>query len=301
MADGKIRHDNAYKRIFEHPELVQQLLVYFSGEEFVKELDCNSLTKIDKSFVTVEFVDRESDIIYKVKCLEKEIYIYLLMEFQSSVDRFMSQRILRYILELYDFLLRSDKIKTLPAVFPVLLYNGDADWTAPEDIFDLIVKGVIPDMYIPHFKYCKITINDLSNEFILNVKNFVSALFYAENSNKYNLLSEFNVIAEMLRKEKPEFIKLFSNWLKYIFKVDNEEFINDIESIPEVKKMGLAEKVDRWREEIFLEGKAEGKAEAEQEIIDKAVKKMLMRGMTIDEIIDITDLDFEYIEKLRGN
>lgn len=57
------------------------------------------------------------------------VYIFLLMEFQSTVDRFMALRFLRYICEFYQSL-DTGTLKRLPAVFPLLLYNGDGKWTA---------------------------------------------------------------------------------------------------------------------------------------------------------------------------
>ncbi len=96
MGDERNRHDNAYKRIFENSELARQLLVHFSGEEFVKNLDYDSLTKFDKSFVTAEFIDNKSDIIFKAKFQDNDIFTYILIEFHSSINRFMPQRMLRY-------------------------------------------------------------------------------------------------------------------------------------------------------------------------------------------------------------
>ena len=83
-----------------------------------------------------------------------------MIEFQSVVDKFMAQRILRYILEFYDYLIRIKKVKTLPGIFPVMLYNGNAKWSAPVQISELIDKNCIPTKYIPQFNYCKIAENE---------------------------------------------------------------------------------------------------------------------------------------------
>jgi hypothetical protein len=41
---------------------------------------------IDKSFVLPDYAELESDLIYKGKIGEDEVIIYVLLEFQSSVD-----------------------------------------------------------------------------------------------------------------------------------------------------------------------------------------------------------------------
>ena len=129
-------HDIRYKKLFSNPILVKELLFNFTQEKLIQELDFSTLERLDKSFITDEFKEKESDLIYKIKFQDNDIYIFLLIEFQSTVDKFMALRMLRYICEFYDFLLQK-KLKKLPAVFPVLLYNGNRKWTAKKNIKDL--------------------------------------------------------------------------------------------------------------------------------------------------------------------
>ena len=109
-----------------------------------KEIDFDSCKKIDKSFVSKKYDKTESDIIYEVKLKNKEsVYIYILLEFQSTVDKFMAVRMLNYITNLYIDMISSSRkkdnktIEMLPPVFPLLLYNGDKNWTAKTNINEL--------------------------------------------------------------------------------------------------------------------------------------------------------------------
>jgi len=68
----------------------------------------------------------------------------LLIEFQSTVDPWMAVRIMTYVGLLYqDLIRRGDVLKDrkLPPVLPIVLYNGDAKWTAATDIAALIPKA----------------------------------------------------------------------------------------------------------------------------------------------------------------
>ncbi len=136
------RHDSIYKKLFSNHKLVSELLLSFVNEDWVKELDFSTLERLDKSFVTDEFREKESDLIYRINFKGKELYIFLLLEFQSTVDRFMAVRMMRYIMEFYEYLTKSRRIKTLPAVFPLLLYNGERRWTAPINLGSLIEKSI---------------------------------------------------------------------------------------------------------------------------------------------------------------
>ena len=67
--------------------------------------------------------------------------MYLLLEFQSSVDRFMALRIMVYTGLLHQDLIRRDELgvdRKLPSVLPVVLYNGERRWRAPTDVQALI-------------------------------------------------------------------------------------------------------------------------------------------------------------------
>jgi hypothetical protein len=64
-----------------------------------------------------------------------EIYIYVLLEFQSTVEYWMVLRMLNYITNFYmDWVKAHPEAKKLPVVFPILLYNGDAQWTAATEL-----------------------------------------------------------------------------------------------------------------------------------------------------------------------
>ncbi|OOC10173.1 hypothetical protein B1A74_07100 [Thioalkalivibrio halophilus] len=64
MAD---HHDNSYKLLFSHPEMVRDLLTGFVREDWVRELDFSTLEKVNGSYVTDELRDREDDIVWRVR------------------------------------------------------------------------------------------------------------------------------------------------------------------------------------------------------------------------------------------
>lgn len=71
----------------------------------------------------------KADIIYRLQLDDTDICFYLLIEFPSTVDKFMAFRMLTYVMELYRELIYNHKLTRLPVTFP-LVYHGDAQWTA---------------------------------------------------------------------------------------------------------------------------------------------------------------------------
>lgn len=80
------RHDPSYKLLSSHRELVADLLRGFVCEPWVAALDLSTLQRPRESGVSDALREREDDLIWRVRWGDRWLYIYLLLEFQSSVD-----------------------------------------------------------------------------------------------------------------------------------------------------------------------------------------------------------------------
>ena len=75
--------------------------------------------------------------IYRVRIKGREIIFYILLELQSTVDQTMPFRLLKYMTELtkreFDNTPENERKSVdyrLPAVVPIVLYNGADKWSA---------------------------------------------------------------------------------------------------------------------------------------------------------------------------
>ena len=100
-------HDHAYKLLFSHAPLVIDLIQGFVGEEWVRQADLSTLERVGDGYVSDDLRERESDVVWRLRMGEKSwVYVYLLLEFQSTVDPSMAMRVLAYVSLLYQDLLR---------------------------------------------------------------------------------------------------------------------------------------------------------------------------------------------------
>lgn len=60
-------HDNAYKHIFSHPTMVEDLLRGFLHEDWVQQVDFGTLEKASGSYVSDDLRDREDDLVWRVR------------------------------------------------------------------------------------------------------------------------------------------------------------------------------------------------------------------------------------------
>lgn len=277
----------------------------FVNEDWVKELDFDNCDTVDKSFISEHYKETESDIIYKLRLKDKEIYIFILIEFQATVDRFMALRILNYMTNFYmDYLESHKKVKKLPALFPILLYNGEKKWTAPTNISELIEAGVQLGRFALDFEYFKIAENAYSKQELLRIKNIVSTLFLAESYYDIELLQE-ELIALFEREPDREAVSLFLNWFKQlaehgrIKKADYKSLEKIYTDKEEVRSM-LINTLAKERKKIYNKGKLEGKREGKLEGKIEAAKNLLAEGLSVTFISKVTGLSETEILKLQS-
>ncbi len=86
-----------------------QLLRSFVDKSWVSSIDEDSVEYINKSFILQDFKGKEADIVYRVKIDGREVFFYILLELQSTVDFQMPYRLLQYMLEIWRKILKDTK------------------------------------------------------------------------------------------------------------------------------------------------------------------------------------------------
>ena len=302
-------HDYGYKKLFSNKTIFRQLLETFVGEEWVKELNFDDCETLDKSFISDHYKETESDIIYRVKIRNQPVFIYVLLEFQSTVDYFMGLRVLNYLTNFYmDYIQTNTSVKKLPGVFPIVLYNGDRSWSAPVNISDLIES--IPDLgrFGLNFEYFKIAENEFTVDSLLKIRNIVSTLFLAERNCESELLLQ-ELLSVFDNEDDKIAISLLFNWFQQLWehgRIDQDKY-HSMERVyntkEEVKNM-LITSIQKEKKLFFQQGKHEGKREGKREGILEGkmeiAKEMLSEGFEIEIIARITGISKQEIEKLNN-
>jgi len=180
------QHDSSYKLLFSHTRMVEDLLRGFVKETWVDQLDFSTLERVSGSYVSDDLREREDDIIWRVRWGKEWLYVYLLLEFQSTVDTYMAVRIMIYLGLLYQDIIRAGQLSSsakLPPVLPVVLYNGNARWDAATEIEDLVehIPGGL-SKYRPRLRYLLLDEKTYQESELAPLRNMVAALFRLENS-----------------------------------------------------------------------------------------------------------------------
>jgi len=270
--------DASYKRLFSHPEMVADLLRGFVGEAWVRELDLASLERVHASFVTDDFRHRESDVIWRVRHRGHWVYVYLLLEFQTTVDPFMAVRLMVYVGLLYQSLIRSGEVSAggrLPPVLPVVLYNGESPWGAALDVAELVVE--VPGglrAYCPRMRYLLLQERSYKESDLAGMRNLVAALFRLENARKpEDVRRVVQALADWVGAGS-ELARSFSEWLSQILlpsRLPAAE-VPRLADLQEVRTL-LAERVKEWTREWREEGWRKGRKEGEAQVLIRLIER----------------------------
>ena len=260
--------DRAYRLLFSNRQMVSDLLKGFVNEPWVEKLRLETLERYARSYVSERLRERESDVVWRVRYEDQWLYVYILIEFQTTVDPYMALRLLVYVGLLYQDLGRSEGLgagQKLPPVVPIVLYNGERPWAAPCQMSELVqqLPGGL-QRYVPRLEYLLLEERRYGEEQLRGMRNVAAALFRLENSREpSDAAAVIEALAEWLSgPEQAELRRAFVTFLRAAFlgrRVPDAE-LPEVAELTEVKAV-LAERVEEWLKRSREEGRQEGRQE----------------------------------------
>ena len=301
-------HDRGYKLLFSFLKIFQQLIDGYVDKEWKKRLDFQHSQKIDKSFILKEFQQVEADILYKVPLLgeQKEIFLYVLIEFQSTVDHGVAYRVLNYLNDVWfdiyknaDSDARRQKTFKLPPVFGIVLYNGSGKWTACQSVREMVDKGDLFNEFIPNVKYHLIDIPRYDEKKLKKIGDTLAGVFLLEHESESK--EDFNkrlkeALAIIAQEPNEELWQSVAQWIaeKLKRKLPGDEAEKLLENLDFEKysKKEIKTMLETMPEKLITWGKDE-----ERKTI---AKNMLAKGCDVVFIAEVTGLSLDEIRKLKA-
>jgi len=313
MANKLIKkHDALAKKFLTDINSARTFLTLHLGAQIIAKCDMSTLTIESGSYIDDELRSRFSDILYRIELKNKSscVYMYLLVEHQSSAEELMPVRILRYQLEIIQN--HIDKYKTkdnLPLVVPLVLYNGKlSPYPYKIDILDLFAdKQLIDGIGLGRFKLVDLTVmpeNEILQhkkiallemclkhiavrDFSKVVKYILDAIIVAYNNNLNKSLFDSTLSYLIEAKEEHDLLPLFDKIIEHV-----SEYKEDIMT---------------YAEQLRQEGRQQGRQEGLEKGLEKGrhdeklavVKELLKAGVKENIIATSVKLSIKEIEKIK--
>lgn len=257
-------HDATYRRLFAFPRMVADLLRAVGHPAWIDELDPATLERLPAEHVGDRGQQRQGDAVWRLRFRRGWLYLLVLLEFQSTIDVRMALRILEYTALLYRELDRRDELGApgrWPPVLPVVLYNGDAPWTASLQMRELIAPVPValepcqPSQRALLLDERRFAVDDLPLGNLMR-----SVVAFEQSRVPADLVRVARALAELLRApEDSDLAQAFLDWMRQLVNRMRPEHAElELGATLEEAGMSLADRVAEWPRQWREEGRREG-------------------------------------------
>lgn len=119
-------------------------------------LNWATLTLVEGSFVDEEFRASEADLLYEVAQVtgDTALWLYVLVEHQSTPDRWMRLRLLKYCCRIWQRQLTERPMpRELRPIVPLVFYQEARSWTYSPEFAELFAEAVRDWPWVPRLRH----------------------------------------------------------------------------------------------------------------------------------------------------
>ncbi|HIJ61881.1 MAG TPA: hypothetical protein HPQ04_04240 [Rhodospirillaceae bacterium] len=277
--------------------MVEHLLRDFVPEVTELDLDFRHLQRVNVKFHGPRN-RREGDIIWRLPTPQgDDIYLYLLLEFQSGSDWWMAVRTQVYQGLLWQHVIAETKLKSgdrLPPLLMLVLYNGERRWTAPTELADLILLPAASPLWHwqPRIRYHLLDMGAFPGDDLARRDSLAALLFRLEQRHPpEDLVGLIDQVVGWFRQHPgtADLRRLFTELVRQAM-----EGLGAALPVPadlmEIRPM-LTTLGESWKQQWLAEGKAEGKADALQRLLDSRFGPVTETARSLIAAADLDRLD----------
>ncbi len=301
-------HDGLFKSFLTVPETAKDFLNIHLPAHIKQICDLDTLQLQSGSFLEDELVPYYSDVLYSMKTENGVGYVYALIEHQSSPDKHMGFRMMRYAIAAMKQHLDAGN-ETLPLVVPLLFYHGktspypySTNWL---DEFES--PEIAKALYSQDFPLVDVTV--MPDDEIIQHKR-VALLELVQKHVRQRDLLDFTDTLVTLLLERLITTNQLDSLVEYLLRVGETSNLEDLmrtlaQQVPEHeerfmtvaeqleargREQGLKQGLKQGRQEGEAFGRQEGRQEGQQEAKLTIAKKMLAAGLDKSLISETTGL-----------
>ena len=295
-------HDKLVKNILNDKKEMANFINQFLNIKI--KIKCDNLVQCSTDFITKNYKNRYSDIVYKLKNKP----IYFLIEHQSTVDKNMIERIGEYVEEI----MRKGRIFDLneesfyPVVVPIVIYTGYQKWNSKTKLSQKQYRLPEYKKYRINLEYNLIEIHNYTFEELLEKKTLFSNIMIIEKcKTKEEIEEQMDKIIKNIQSNEDK--EKFSEIIKYIVLpiVGKQKAKEMLERLFRKDEVGMSP-FTKMCLDMEIKGMEEGEIKGERKGIKKGIKKgvlriakkMIEKNMEIQEIQELTGLSKQELDKL---
>ncbi|MHA7847383.1 Rpn family recombination-promoting nuclease/putative transposase [Serratia sp. D1N4] len=294
-------HDAVFKQFLTHPDTARDFLELHLPPALRRCCDLSTLKLESGSFIERDLRAYYSDVLYSLKTGEGDGYVYALIEHQSSPDRHMAFRLLRYAIAAMQRHLAAGHDQ-LPLVIPILFYHGrvtpypySMSWLEAFSEPELARQ-----LYAGHFPLVDVTV--IPDDDIMQHRRMAILELLQKHVHQRDLGELLEQLVRLLLAGYTTDDQLAS-LMNYVLQVGDTAvpgaFIRELaKRAPQHEEvlMTIAQKLEQQGIE---KGRIEGRQEGEREATLKIARSMLASGLDRTLVTELTGLSAEDLAKIH--
>ncbi|HIF4013603.1 TPA: Rpn family recombination-promoting nuclease/putative transposase [Yersinia enterocolitica] len=302
-------HDALFKQFLTHPETARDFLDVHLPPALRQVCDLNTLRLESGSFIEEDLRAYYSDVLYSLKAGKGDGYIYALIEHQSSPDRHMGFRLMRYAIAAMQRHLDAGNNK-LPLVIPILFYHGQVTpYPYPMNwLQEFSEPELAGQLYGNDFPLVDVTV--ISDDEIMTHRRMAILELLQKHVRQRDLAELLEQLVTLLLAGYTDNEQLTS-LMNYMLQVGDtaapENFIRELaRRSPQHEEvlMTIAQKleqkgIEKGRLEGIQLGEAKGRQEGVLEGKLQVARSMLANGIDRDSVMRITGLTADDLAQIR--
>ncbi|EIW9274961.1 Rpn family recombination-promoting nuclease/putative transposase [Klebsiella variicola] len=303
-------HDATFRQFLANPDVARDFMQLHLPAELQALCDLNTLKLESGTFVEDDLRQYASDILWSMKTTTGDDgYIHLLLEHQSSADKNMAFRQLRYAVAAMQRHLEAGH-KKLPLVIPVLFYHGSrspypfsTNWL---DCFSNPEQA--GRVYTNDFPLVDVTV--INDDEIMNHRRMAALTLLMKHIRQRDMMELLDRLPRvMVEWISPEQVRVLINY-NYIVNAGEApapEFMRALaERLPqhEDELMTIAQQLEQIGVEKGIklgrqEGRTEGERDGERKATLKIARTMLQNGIDRNTVMKMTGLTEDDLAQIR--
>lgn len=293
MAETAAPHDAVFKTFLSRVETARDFIEIHLPPALIRICKLDTLHLESGSFLEDSLRPYYSDVLYSLETTCGRGYVHILIEHQSSPDKHMAFRLMRYAIAAMHQHLEAGH-NALPLVIPILFYQGrrspypwSLNWLEAFNDPDIAHQ-----LYSTAFPLVDITV--IPDEEIMQHRSMAALTLIQKHIRQRDMAQLLDKLTVLLMLEQMSGQQI-TTLINYIAQAGEAQ---DVQTL----LFGLAQRVPQhgetlmtFAEKLRNEGMQEGKRVAIQEI----AKTMLRLGLDSEAIMKITGLSKDELQQLR--
>ncbi|MDJ0046582.1 Rpn family recombination-promoting nuclease/putative transposase [Pantoea ananatis] len=303
-------HDATFRQFLTQPEIARDFMELHLPAELRAVCDLSTLKLESGSFVEDDLRQYFSDVLYSLKTAQGDDgYVHVLIEHQSSPDKHMAFRLLRYTVAAMQRHLEAGH-KKLPLVIPVLFYTGKRrPYPYSTRWLDEFTDPALANrLYSTAFPLVDVTI--IPDEEIAEHRSMAALTLLQKHIHQRDLAELVDKLVPVLLAgylSSSQVVSLIHYIVQAGETADAEALVRELaHRVPQHGDvlMTIAQQLEQKGMEKGMEkgiqlGREEGRSEGEREATLKIARTMLQSGLDRETVMKMTGLSEDELALIR--